>query len=71
MRRRTRSVITALFLFCGVNTAMGTLGALIFEDTLALSIYGTGVVGGAAYVSTTQYRADRRANDDGSHSSGA
>ncbi len=69
MRRRTRSMLTALFLFCGVNTTMGTLGALIFEDALALSIYGTGVVGGAAYVSAAQYRADKRSSNDGSRSS--
>jgi hypothetical protein len=60
MRSRTRSMITALFLFCGINTTMGTLGALIFDDAVLGALYGTGVVAGAGYVSTAQYRADRR-----------
>ena len=57
---RLRPMITAVVLFFGVTGSMGTLGALIFEDALVGAIYGTGVVGGAAYVSASQYRADRR-----------
>lgn len=54
-----RAATTAVILFIGVVGSMGALGALVFEEALAMTLYGTGVTAGAGYLAAGTYRSSR------------
>ncbi|PSC03209.1 hypothetical protein SLNSH_19895 [Alsobacter soli] len=54
--KRFRAWASAAVLFVGIIGSMGTFGALIFEETLSLALYGAGVTAGAAWLSLGAYR---------------
>jgi hypothetical protein len=56
---RFRAALTAIVMFLGVTGTMGPLGALAFEETAPLAVYGGGVLAGAGWLSVGTYRASR------------
>jgi hypothetical protein len=56
---RIRAAASALVLFFGISGTMAPLGAMVFEETATLSLYGAGVTAGAGWLSWGTYRASR------------
>ncbi|GGH09807.1 hypothetical protein GCM10007036_06030 [Alsobacter metallidurans] len=57
-----RALISAAVLFVGAAGSMGTLGVLIFEETVALTVYSVGVAAGASWLALGTYRAELAEN---------
>jgi hypothetical protein len=67
---RFRAAATAAILFLGITGSMGTLGALIFEETVPMAAYGGGLAAGAGWLSYGTYRSSRGAASAGQTSPG-
>jgi hypothetical protein len=61
---RIRAAASAVVLFLGVSGTMAPLGALVFEETATLTLYGAGVTAGAGWLSWSTYRASRTSDKD-------
>jgi hypothetical protein len=61
---RIRAAVSAIVLFLGISGTMGPLGAMVLEETAALTLYGAGVTAGAGWLSWGTYRASRTPDKD-------
>jgi hypothetical protein len=61
---RMRAAASALVLFLGMSGTMAPLGAMVFEETATLTLYGAGVTAGAGWLSWSTYRASRNTGRD-------